>query len=56
MSKTLTLKQRADRETEVSDLIAQGKTVAQMAEALSISTQAVRKFLKVRGWTISSSK
>lgn len=56
MSTTLTIKERAEREQAYLQMIDKGMSVAEMAEKLGISKQAVRKFLKLRGWQVKAKK
>ena len=55
MGTTLTIKERAEMEAQYRRMLDDGLTVRQIADKLGISTQAVRKFLKVRGWTVKTS-
>jgi len=48
---TFTITQRAEREEEVRKMLKKGKTQREIASALGVTTQAISKFLKVRGWT-----
>ncbi len=50
MSTTMTIQQRAEREEKVKAMIGKRMTVAQIAGELGVTSQAVRKFLAIRGW------
>ena len=52
MGTTLTIQERAKLEERYMAMIDDGLTVAEMAEKLEVTQQAVRKFMKLRNWTL----
>lgn len=56
MGTTMTIEQRRRREAEVLAMIDDGLTVQQMASRLGVTPQAVRKFLNLRGWSVSPAR
>lgn len=48
--KTLTAKQKQDREKEIKAMVDSGASLNDMAKHFDLTQQAVHKFLKVRGW------
>ena len=52
MGTTLTIHERAKLEQRYVDMIDAGMTVAEMAEKLEVTQQAVRKFMKLRKWSL----
>jgi transposase len=47
---SLTYHQIKEREEIVEKMIADGKSISQMAKEVGITQQSMHKFLKVRGW------
>lgn len=52
----LTLKETREREVLIKDWLDQGLGVTEMASNLKIRPEAVRKFLKLRGWETEDMK